>query len=169
MAAVKKTFRSSMVLLGDPRLYQTCSSVTKEDQDQVLSWAYDLDCVMEDIRSKFGFGRAIAAPQIGIMKRMFYVKLPEEDQARIILNPHFSAKSDAKFEVWDDCMSLPNLLVKVERHQSVTMDYVDENFEPQQWTARDDISELLQHEYDHLDGIVCTMRALDEKSLKWKL
>jgi peptide deformylase len=72
------------------------------------------------------------------------------------------------FELWDDCMSFPNLLVKVKRHKSLTINYLDENWQTQEWQMTDDLSELLQHEYDHLDGILCTMRAIDEKSFKWR-
>ncbi|MFN9681329.1 MAG: peptide deformylase, partial [Bacteroidota bacterium] len=43
-----------------------------------------------------------------------------------------------------------------------------ENSQTQEWNMADDLSELLQHEYDHLDGILCTMRAIDEKSFKWR-
>jgi len=73
-----------------------------------------------------------------------------------------------KFELWDDCMSLPNLLVKVKRHKKVTIKYLDENWEPQKWEMENDLSVLIQHEYDHLEGILCTMRAIDSKSFKWR-
>jgi peptide deformylase len=65
-------------------------------------------------------------------------------------------------------MSFPNLLVKVKRHKNLTIKYLDENWQTREWNMTDDLSELLQHEYDHLDGILCTMRAIDEKSFKWR-
>jgi peptide deformylase len=65
-------------------------------------------------------------------------------------------------------MSFPNLLVKVMRHKEITVNYLDENWQPQQWQMSDSLSELLQHEYDHLEGILCTMRAVDEKAFKWR-
>ncbi len=120
---------------------------------------------MEDIRRVYGFGRGIAAPQLGIMKRLFYLNL---DRSYVVINPVLKNLSDEKFELWDDCMSFPNLFVKVERHQSLTLEYLDENWEPQSWTVEGAISELIQHEYDHLDGVLCTMRAIDEKSFKWR-
>jgi peptide deformylase len=58
--------------------------------------------------------------------------------------------------------------VKVKRHKELTIKYLDENWQPQEWKMKGDLSELLQHEYDHLDGILCTMRAIDEKSFKWR-
>jgi len=72
------------------------------------------------------------------------------------------------FELWDDCMSFPNLLVKVQRHRSLTLHYLDENWQQRTWQVQDNISELIQYEYDHLNGVLCTMRAIDERSFKWK-
>jgi len=57
----------------------------------------------------------------------------------------------------------------VSRHKSLNIKYLDENWQEQEWHMSDDLSELLQHEYDHLDGILCTMRAIDEKSFRWRM
>jgi len=65
-------------------------------------------------------------------------------------------------------MSFPNLLVKVKRHHSLNIKYLDENWQPRVWKMEGALSELLQHEYDHVNGILCTMRAIDEKSFKWR-
>lgn len=59
----------------------------------------------------------------------------------------------------------PNSL-KVKRHKKITIIYLNEYWEPQEWEMEDNLSELLQHEYDQLDGILCTMRAIDSKSFK---
>ncbi|MDX5340570.1 MAG: peptide deformylase [Cyclobacteriaceae bacterium] len=151
--------------LGDPRLYEVCEPVSKADLPQVAKWTKQLHEAMEDIRRVYGFGRGIAAPQLGIMKRMFYLNL---DRPYVVLNPELKGLSKELFELWDDCMSFPNLLVKVKRHQSLTLEYLDENWEKQSWTVEGAISELIQHEYDHLDGVLFTMRAIDEKSFRWK-
>lgn len=152
--------------LGDPRLYEVCDPVQKEELPMVKQWVNDLHEAMEDIRAKYGFGRGIAAPQLGIMKRLFYLNL---DRPYVIINPEIVNPSEKIFELWDDCMSFPNLFVKVKRHQSLTLEYLDENWEKQSWQVEGAISELVQHEYDHLDGILCTMRAIDEKSFKWRV
>ena len=151
--------------LGDPRLYEQCEPVLESELPLVLGWVQQLHEAMEDIRRVYQFGRGIAAPQLGIMKRMFYLNL---DRPYIILNPELRDLSDEKFELWDDCMSFPNLLVKVKRHESITLHYRDENWQLQAWQVSGAISELIQHEYDHLDGVLCTMRAIDEKAFKWK-
>jgi peptide deformylase len=154
-----------LLLLGDPLLYEVSEPVKETEFHLVPGWAEDLHNVMEEIRAKYGFGRAIAAPQLGIMKRMIYMNI---DKPVIIINPEISDLSDDTFELWDDCMSLPNLLVKVKRHRRLTLNFTDENHKKQTWQLKDDLSELIQHEYDHLDGILCTMRALDGKSFKWR-
>lgn len=154
-----------LLLLGDPRLYETCEPVVRSELPLIKDWVADLDNVMKEIRSRYDFGRAIAAPQLGIMKRLIYMNI---DKPMVIINPAFTSLSDELFEVWDDCMSFPNLLVKVRRHRKARLDFLDENWEPQHMDLEDDRAELLQHEYDHLDGILCTMRAIDEKSFAWR-
>lgn len=154
-----------LLVLGDPRLYETCDLITKEELPLVPEWMADMENVMREIRAKYQFGRAIAAPQIGVMKRLIYMNI---DRPVVFINPTFTFLSDELFEVWDDCMSFPNLLVKVKRHKRARIKFLDLNWEEQEMELEKDLSELLQHEYDHLDGILSTMRAIDEKSFKWR-
>jgi peptide deformylase len=156
---------SDLLLLGDPRLYEVCEPVQKRELPWVKDWIADMDNVMKGIRSKYHFGRAIAAPQLGIMKRLVYMNI---DKPVVFINPELAKLSDEKFELWDDCMSFPNLLVRVSRHSSLTLKYLDESWEPRFWKMEDSLAELLQHECDHLDGILCTMRAIDGKSFRWR-
>lgn len=157
---------SDLLLLGDPRLYEICTLIVPEEKPLVADWVADLHNVMQEVRAKYGFGRAIAAPQLGIMKRLIYMNV---DKPVVFINPELVNLSDELFELWDDCMSFPNLLVKVKRHQSLTIKYLDEHWQPQEWAMKDSLSELLQHEYDHLNGVLCTMRAIDDKSFQWRL
>lgn len=154
-----------LLLLGDPRLYQICKPVLQSELPLVKGWVSDLDNVMREIRKKYNFGRAIAAPQLGIMKRLIYMNI---DRPVIFINPELTNLSKETFELWDDCMSFPNLLVKVKRHQFLTLKFLDENWQTHEWNLENDLAELLQHEYDHLNGILCTMRAIDDKSFKWR-
>ena len=154
-----------LVLLGDPRLYEVCAPVQKSELPLLSTWVADLDNVMKEIRAKYNFGRAIAAPQLGIMKRLIYMNI---DKPCIFINPELTYLSEETFELWDDCMSFPNLLVKIKRHKTISIQFLDEHWQPQEWHLTDDLSELLQHEYDHLNGVLCTMRAIDDKSFKWR-
>jgi len=155
----------NLLQLGNPLLYQVAEPILQTELDSVKEWIADLHNVMQAIRAKYNFGRAIAAPQLGIMKRLIYMNI---DEPVIFINPEITEKSEAMFELWDDCMCFPNLLVKVKRHQHIKLKYLNENWETKEWLMNDDLSELLQHECDHLDGILCTMRAIDNKSFKWR-
>jgi len=154
-----------LLLLGDPRLYAVCEPVLSSELPLVKGWVADLDNVMAEVKARYHFGRAIAAPQLGIMKRLIYMNI---DRPVVFINPELTHLSEELFELWDDCMSFPNLLVKVKRHCSLTIKYLDERWQPREWDMKDDLSELLQHEYDHLNGVLCTMRAIDEKSFRWR-
>ena len=154
-----------LLLLGNPLLYEVCEPVVHSELPLVKGWVSDMHNVMEEIRTKYNFGRAIAAPQLGIMKRLVYMNI---NKPIVFINPEIVNPSEEMFELWDDCMSFPNLLVKVKRHKHITIKYLDENWEIKEWEMSDDLSELLQHECDHLDGILCTMRAIDNTSFKWR-
>lgn len=155
----------NLVLLGDPRLYQACEPVTKDELPEVANWVDLLKETMAGIRHTYGFGRGIAAPQVGIMKRLVYIDV---QSPWVLINPEITNMSDEKMTLWDDCMSLPMLLVRVERAKAITVHYRDLDWNQQSIHLSDDMSELLQHEIDHVNGILCTMRALDNKSFKWK-
>ncbi|WP_027000993.1 peptide deformylase [Eisenibacter elegans] len=154
-----------LLLLGDERLYQVCTSITDSELSQVAVWVAEMAEVMQAVRQKYGFGRAIAAPQVGIMKRLVYLHI---DRPMVFINPEISYPTAETFELWDDCMSFPNLLVKVRRHKEIVLHYRDRHWQPQTLLLRDDLAELLQHECDHLDGVLCTMRAIDSQSFRWR-
>jgi peptide deformylase len=67
-------------------------------------------------------------------------------------------------ELWDDCFSFPDLMVRVRRHLEIEVEYEDLAGGSHSLVARDDLSELLQHEIDHLDGVLATDRAIDRRS-----
>jgi peptide deformylase len=156
---------NDILQLGNPLLYQVCEPVYKHELPLVTEWVSDLNNAMNEIREKYNFGRAIAAPQLGIMKRLFYMNI---DTPIVFINPELVNLSEEQFELWDDCMCFPNLLVKVKRHVSLTVNYVNEQWEPRSLEVTGSRSELIQHEYDHLDGILCTMRAINSNSFKWR-
>jgi len=151
--------------LGNPQLYESSEDVSPVDLDRMPGIVQDLHDTMMDFRRKHGAGRAIAAPQIGVMKRIIYMHI---DAPIVFLNPELKNMSDEMIEIWDDCMCFPDLLVKVSRHKRCTIEYRDEAWNLKSMDLEDDLSELLQHEYDHLDGILAVMRAIDGKSFSYK-
>lgn len=157
-----------ILLLGDPRLYVTSEPVVPEELHGIPRIAQDLHDALMAFREVYGRGRAIAAPQIGIHKRIVYLCI---DDPLTIINPVLDRKSRKMMEVWDDCMSFPELLVKVRRHQRCRMTYRDATWRLHSHPLEDDLSELLQHECDHLDGILAVERAIDGRSFalsRWK-
>ena len=155
----------NMLMLGDPRLHQVSEPVTRDELQNAIHWAAGLDSIIMQVRSRYRFGRAVAAPQMGIFKRLVCMHL---DKPIAMINPELSNLSEEMIELWDDCMSFPNLLVKVKRHKRCTLTFRDIHWEKHVWELEDDLSELIQHEVDHLDGILATQRALGEKALKWR-
>ena len=71
-------------------------------------------------------------------------------------------------EVMDDCMSFPDLLVRVRRHKRCVIHYREEHWKVCSLAFEGDMAELIQHEYDHLDGILATMRAIDDRAFVMK-
>jgi peptide deformylase len=154
-----------ILLLGNPVLYEISTPVNKNELDQLLP---KIDLMFEtvlDFRKKYGAGRAIAAPQIGLLKRIICLNI---DQPVIMINPVLEELNNEMFEVWDDCMSFPHLLVKVRRHKKLTLTFFNLNWKKQVWHLENEMAELIQHEYDHLDGILATQRAIDSTSFRWK-
>lgn len=150
-----------ILTLGNPRLYVTCTEYSKENIKEIEEVAADLHDTMMEYKRVHGAGRAIAAPQIGIQKRLLYMYV---DHPVVFINPVLKFPTREKMTVMDDCMSFPGLLVKVERYKECIIEYYDMDWHKQEMHLAGDLSELLQHEYDHLDGILSTMRAIDGKS-----
>src|SRR5262245_57987033 len=156
--------REEIVLLGDPRLRETCAPVSDFESRDFARDGKRLIRALEQFRAENGFGRAISAPQIGIDRRMIAMNLGKE--TFLLVNPELSQESAERFTLWDDCMSFPWLMVRLERHVHVDLAYQDERGTRQTWPRIDQaISELLQHEVDHLNGILAVDRAIDRDSL----
>lgn len=156
---------NDILLLGDPRLYEKCAPVAREELPELTPIIAGMANAVLEFRQKYGAGRAIAAPQVGVMKRLIVMNI---DGPIAIINPEIVEKSDEMMELWDDCMSFPNLLVRLQRHRRIRLRFLDQHWKEQIWDLEDDLSELLQHEYDHLDGILATMRAIDAQSFRWR-
>lgn len=125
----------------------------------------DLRDTLMDFRQRHGHGRAIAAPQIGVLKRLIYW---HPDPPHILINPVLEDFSPETFTLWDDCMSFPDLLVRLNRHRACSLRFHDLQWNEIVWRLEDDHSELIQHECDHLDGILATQRAIDGHSLAFR-
>lgn len=149
-------------LLGDPILRTRCAVVRDFGASGLTSLITDLRDTLDDFRGRRGFGRGIAAPQIGITQRVIVIHITEPC---VLINPVILRRSTAMFSLWDDCFSFPDLLVRVKRHQSIEVRFADETGERHTLTARGALSELLQHEIDHLNGVLAIDRAIDSRHI----
>ena len=145
-----------VVLLGHPALRAVCSPCGDEDLSDEKGALVD---TLEAFRHINGFGRGIAAPQISVTRRFIAVNMG--DGPRVLSDPVVTWKSDATFTLFDDCMSLPWLLCAVRRHESISVTFTNESGDEEEWArVSKPLSELLQHELDHLDGVLITDLAL---------
>jgi peptide deformylase len=112
---------------------------------------------LRDLKARHGLGRGLAAPQIGAPIRLIYV---EANEPQFLVNPEIVDVGECDFSVWDDCFSVPNLLVRVMRAYRIVVRFQDLKGKTHEITAEKDLAELLQHEIDHLDGVLMLDRAI---------
>lgn len=147
--------------LGDPMLREV--SVPASSPAEVRLILRDLRATLAEFRRTHGFGRGISAVQIGEPVRVIYIEF--EGVPYSLINPEWEFLSEEKIRLWDDCFSFPDLLVWLERSRRAALRYTDEAGESRRLEAEGALAELLQHEMDHLDGILAVDRALDRTSL----
>jgi peptide deformylase len=152
--------------LGDPRLREKSTPVEDAAAESVGSLVDDLAETLAYWRSSTGYGRGIAAPQLGVLERVIFLQLPGADPWPMV-NPEIIQRSEERIVVWDACLSFLSIFMQVERHREITVCYQDLRGKWQELRAGDDrnLGELLQHEIDHLDGILAIDRIVDMKSL----
>ena len=143
-------------LLGDPILRARCEPITRPSSTAVRVIVDDMRETLRDWQSRFGSGRAIAAPQIGAPVRIVQVEM---ERPWTLINPEIVDIGTEDFTVWDDCFSFPNLLVRVQRAYRIRIRYQDLKGEAHEIDLEGDRAELLQHEIDHLDGVLAVDRA----------
>lgn len=138
----------------DEVLRQKCEKVSKVD-DELRRF---LDDMLETMYVDKGCG--LAAPQVGVTKRIIVIDdnpSDEDKSARrpmYLVNPEIIWRSEEKVLFNEGCLSLPDQRAQVERHERVRVHYIDYNGNEQEILADDLLAIILQHEIDHLDGIL---------------
>lgn len=152
--------------LGDPLLREKSLPVKDSTLPEIADLVRDLADTLAHWRAETGYGRGIAAPQLGVLQRVIFLKLPGEE-AWPLINPEIVRRSEDKIVVWDACLSFLSIFMQVERHREITVQYSDIGGVHHVFEAGDDrnLSELLQHEIDHLDGILAIDRVVDTKTV----
>jgi len=150
--------------LGDEDLHKKSIEISKENIKKAKEVICDLHDTLINFRKKHGFGRAIAAPQINEFYRIIYINI--DGKSINIINPELEFIGDEKIELWDDCMSFPGLEVRLYRYKKCRISYKNLDWDNCILEFEGDLSELIQHEYDHLDGILAVQRAIDGRAFR---
>lgn len=149
-------------MIGNPTLRKKSSDVKRRaETEKILE---DLRDTLIHLQKKKRIGRALAAPQIGYLRKVVYFNLPKRSFAMV--NPKIAWMSKRQFEVWDSCFSFDvSFFVKIKRHKRIRVEYMTEEGNPLIEEFRDDISELVQHEIDHLHGILAVDHLRDSRKI----
>lgn len=157
-------------LYGDRILSKKMKQVTEFDKVT----RKDINDMFETMKLAHGMG--LAANQVGINKSIFIVDLSmvegyEKEKPIVFINPKILNFSEETCIMEEGCLSIPDIRVNVERPEKVLVEFHDANFEKKQIKADDLLSRVIQHEFDHLNGVYMTDRVNDElkKRLKKRL
>jgi peptide deformylase len=148
--------------LGDPLLREASVPVADPTATEIAALASDLQDTLAWCRATTTYGRAIAAPQIGALRRMLFLNI---DRPWPLVNPQIVGRSAETMVVWDACLSYLSIFFQVERYRWIDVRYQDLAGAWHEVRAEGDLSELLQHEIDHLDGILAIERVTDLKTI----
>lgn len=166
-----------IIAFGDPVLKKKAVDITKDypGLSQLIANMF------ETMKNAKGVG--LAAPQIGLSIRLFiidaaaYVDEDEEDEEgltrfkKVFINAQILEQKGAEWKFNEGCLSIPTIREDVERKPDLRIRYLDENFLPHEETYNGIRARIIQHEYDHIDGILFTDRInpLRKRLLKRKL
>ena len=150
-------------MIGNPKL--------REESTNIIDFGKKLHLIVQDLKDTLRYlqetkkiGRALAAPQIDHQKSVIYYGLSENPF--VMVNPKIIEKSKEKFWVWDSCFSFDvAFFVEIMRHKRIKIEYQDEKEELIMEEFSDDLSELVQHEIDHLHGVLATDHITDVKRI----
>ncbi|MEX1274369.1 MAG: peptide deformylase, partial [Bacteroidota bacterium] len=129
-----------ILLLGNPILRKRCTPVRDVRLREVRETIADLRDTLADFRARSGFGRGIAAPQIGVTQQILYIDF---EYTGALINPRITKRGRTKFRLWDDCFSFPEILVFLERNMSIEVAFMDEHGTKQTLKAHGGLAELL--------------------------
>jgi len=157
--------------LGNPVLLEKAEPVAAgalgEPETQRL-----IDDMIQTMREERGVG--LAAPQVHRSVRILVMD-PGEDRdgdagggLRVLVNPVLSFPSDERIRLWEGCLSIPGIRGRTERFARVVADYVDREGKPRRAEFRGLPSAVVQHEIDHLDGILFLKRMPDLGALSFE-
>jgi peptide deformylase len=156
----------TVLQLGDPGLRELAERAEDPSAPEIRALVEDLADTLAYWKNTTGYGRAIAAPQIGSAVRVIFLQLPGAEPWPLV-NPEITERSEVKIVVWDACLSFLSIFMQVERHREIVVRYQDLRGDWHEIRAGEErnLSELLQHEIDHLDGILAVDRITDIRTM----
>jgi peptide deformylase len=139
-----------IILAPDSRLTTPCEPVAAVGPKLCQL----MDDMLDTMYAAPGIG--LAAPQVGVLKRFFVVDVGEGDtrDPRFFINPRITGRSETKSVYEEGCLSLPKQFGDVERADGVSLRYQDRTGAERTLEADDMLARCIQHEMDHLDGIL---------------
>lgn len=137
----------SIIKLGDPILKKH-SVIVPDFDDRIRSLVTEMTETMEK-----GKGVGLAAVQVGELLRLFITKIPG-DTVRVFVNPDILETSIEQVTMEEGCLSIPGLYTDVTRPLSVRVQAWNEKGRPFTLTAEDYLARVIQHEFDHLNGVL---------------
>lgn len=144
-----------IVTYNDPILREKTEEV-EENSDELQEL---IDNMIETMYNSDGVG--LAAPQVGRKERLFVMDsdpMLEEDEVKygpmVFINPVILEKKGNKVPMEEGCLSIPEVSDKVFRPETITIEYSDRDFNKMRLEANGWTSRIIQHEYDHLDGVL---------------
>ncbi|MCA9365999.1 peptide deformylase [Candidatus Kaiserbacteria bacterium] len=156
---------AKLVPQNHPALHQIAEEVTPEEiaDGSVAKLVRDMRAALESYRVEGFVGVAIAAPQIGVSKRVFLVDDQSDDRdtipSLVAINPQIIKTSKRSRVHGEGCLSVPEHYGAVRRYNNVTMRALDEHGEVYERGAGGLLAQIFQHECDHLDGTLFVDRA----------
>lgn len=138
-----------LVFIGEPLLRQKTTEATQTEAKEI---GERLKVTLKKYRTITGFGRGLAAPQIGINKSVFVTFI--DDVFKVYANPKISEASQSSNFYRETCISCGILSLDVKRSQAIHLEFINENGEQEIIKADGFLARLLQHEYDHTQGIM---------------
>ncbi|MGL5098185.1 MAG: peptide deformylase, partial [Planctomycetia bacterium] len=154
--------------LGQPMLRKPARPVPIEEIDRPEFQLF-LDDLLETMSAEGGVG--LAAPQVFDDRRVFLAAVGPEAEPDgnpsvvIFINPVLVETSSAKRSAWEGCLSFIELLVLVPRHRRIVVDFLDREARPCRIEAAGFAARVVQHEYDHLDGVLTIDRAASTRDI----
>ena len=143
---------------GHPTLRKKTAPIQRVSED-IRKLISDMIQTMEE-----NMGLGLAAPQIGYLHRVIVASV--EEQTYVLINPKITKRSREKEIALEGCLSLPRLYADVERHQRITVTAKSRAGKSISLEAKDMLARVLQHEIDHLAGVLITDKYVDN-SLRW--